>query len=304
MRLITLALLLAAPAAQAQTVTTEADGSRTLTVEALVPGQHGAVWHAVSTAEGWKRWAVAAAWLTGDVLETAYDPAAQPGGANTIQQRILESVPGRSFVFRTIKVPAGFPHGQAFMGVTHFLQLMPEAGGVRVRLTDKGYPAGPEGDALLGFFKSGNQQTIDHLAAHFGLAPIGFLTGHCWRSSLPNGDPDTHCFKAQDGAVVDHHEVLHDGKKVYWGDTLYEWQAGAISWTYTAMSGGTMKGKVAAAPDGLDFGTADFVGTDGSRITMTTRWVRTGDDSYETRGTAGAGSEGHPAPATRYTRID
>ena len=302
MRLIALALLLAAPAAQAQTVTTEGDGSRTLTVEALVPAPPEAVWQSVSTAEGWKSWAVPVAWLNGDLLETAYDPAATPGSPDTIQQRFVERVPGKSLVFRTVKVPAGFPHGEVFMGVTHFLLLLPEAGGTRVRLTDKGYPAAPAGDELLGFFRTGNQQTIDHLAARWGLAPLDFLAGHCWQGKLPNGDTDTHCFKAERGQVIDRHEVVRAGAKVYWGDTVYAWGAGAIGFTYADMSGGQMKGRVRQAPDGLDFGTSDFVDTGGARTTIATRWVRVGDAAYEARDSSP--TDAHFNRTTRYERVD
>ena len=303
MRLIALAFALAAPiAANAQTITTEADGTRTLTVEAMVPAPPAAVWQEVSTADGWMRWAVPKAWLSGDVLETAYDPAARPGAANNIQQRFLERVPGRSLVFRTIKTPAGFPHAEAFLQVTNFLLLLPEAGGTRVRLTAKGYPAGTAGDELLGFFRTGNQQTLDHLAARFALAPLDFLSGHCWRGTLPNGDADTHCFKPGGGQVVDHHEVLRAGTRVYWGDTVYLPESGGIGWTYTDMSGGVMKGKVAQAPDGLDFGTADFVAKDGARFTLATRWVRIGDNAYEARDTSA--SDAHFNRTTRYTKTD
>lgn len=303
MRLIALALALAVPvAANAQTIATEADGTRSLTVEALVAAPPAAVWQEVSTAEGWMRWAVPKAWLSGDVLETAYDPAAQPGAANNIQQRFLERVPGRSLVFRTIKTPAGFPHAEAFREVINFLLLLPEAGGTRVRLTSKGYPSGAVGDELLGFFKTGNQQTIDHLAARFALAPLDFLSGHCWRGNLPNGDLDTHCFNLAGGQLTDHHEVVRAGAKVYWGDTAYLSERDGIRWTYTDMSGGIMKGKVAPVPDGLDFGTADFVAKDGARFTIATRWVRIGDSAYEARDTSF--SDARFNRTTRYTRID
>ncbi|MES2444413.1 MAG: SRPBCC domain-containing protein [Pseudomonadota bacterium] len=301
MRLLAIALALAAPAAHAQQIVTEADGSRTLTVETLVPAPPAEVWQAVSTAEGWKSWAVPAAWLSGDVLETAYDPQGKPGDPNNIQQRFVERVPGRSLVFRTIRTPAGFPHAEAFMGVTHFLLLLPEAGGTRVRLTDKGYPAGAAGDALLGFFKAGNQQTIDHLAARFGLAPFDFLAGHCWRGTLPTGDVDTHCFKPGGGQLVDHHEVARAGTKVYWGDTVYAWSGGAIGFTYTDMGGGVMKGSARQAPDGLDFGASDYVGTSGAKITIATRWVRIGSDAFEARNISTVAAHNR---TTRYTRID
>jgi len=312
MRLIALALLLAGPAARAQTVTTEGDGSRTLVVEALVPAPPEAVWRSVSTAEGWKSWAVPAAWLNGDILETAYDPAAKPGDSGNIQQRITERAGPRSLVFRTVKTPAGFPHAQAFMQVTHFLLLLPEAGGTRVRLTDKGYPVGAEGDELLGFFKAGNQQTLDHLVARHGLAPLDFLAGHCWRGTLPDGAVDTHCFKAGGGTVTDHHDVIAGGKSVYSGDTVYAWQGGAIHFTYTSADGGVEKGTVGAMPGGLDFGTAEFtfagafkpedVAAGRNKLHIATKWTRVGDNAYDAASIVQ--EKKVQDPAVRYTRID
>lgn len=312
MRLIALALLIASPAA-AQTVTTEGDGSRTLTVEAMVSAPPEAVWQSVSTAEGWKSWAVASAWLSGDLLETSYSASARPGDATNIQQRFTERVPGRSLVFRTVKTPAGFPHAETFMQVTHFLQLLPEAGGTRVRLTDKGYPAGAEGDELLGFFKSGNQATLDHLARHFALAPLDFLTGHCWSGKRPEGAIDTHCFKAADGTVTDHHDVVAGGKTVYQGDTVYRWDPGAkvVRYVYTSPAGG-MSGEVRPVPNGLDFGTSFFqfepvrpsndLTQTNAGLHITTTWTRVGDTAYDVLETVRE-APGPEAPI-RYTRVD
>jgi uncharacterized protein YndB with AHSA1/START domain len=302
MRLIALALALLAPAAaQAQTVTIEADGSRTLMVEAFVRAPPAAVWSEITTAEGWMRWAVPTAWLSGDVLETAYAPNAKPGAPINIRQRFVAMQPNRRLVFRTIQVPEGFPHGEAFMGVTSTLELIPEGKGTRVRLTGANYPAGQAGDELLGFFKTGNQQTIDHLAARFALKPLDFLAGHCWRGTLPNGDVDTHCFKHGGGKVTDHHEVVRAGTKVYFGDTTYAPEGGVIGWTYVDMAQGVMKGIVAQTEDGLDFGTSTFVPRDGAKVTMATRWVRIGALAYDARDTS---TDPRFTRTTRYTRIN
>lgn len=132
--------------------------------------------------------------------------------------------------------------------------------------------------------------------------PIDFLIGHCWRGTLPNGDVDTHCFALTDATVTDHHEVVRAGTKIYWGDTLYAWQGGALRYTYTDMSGGVMKGSVSRNGDDMDFGTADYVGTDGARLTMTSHWVRLAPTAFEARITSPAGD--HFNRTTRYTRVD
>lgn len=142
-RFVLLLLTLLAPlSAHAQRTVTEADGTRTLIVETWVPAAPGAVWQAVSAAEGWESWAVPHAWLTGDLLETSYRPGGTRGDPANIQQRIVSTVAGSKFVFRTVRTPPGFPHAQAYLGVTSVFDLTPEGSGTRVRLTSTNYPAG------------------------------------------------------------------------------------------------------------------------------------------------------------------
>lgn len=140
-------------------------------------------------------------------------------------------------------------------------------------------------------------------AATAELAPLDFLVGHCWRGALANGDVDTHCFRRDGQAILDHHDVRHAGQPVYSGDTLYAWDAtaSAIRFTYTSVDGGVMKGEVRAAPDGLDFGETPFVGKNGAAIRIATHWVRLAD-GFERR----SSSPDMPQMngTVRYTRID
>ncbi|MEI9853090.1 MAG: SRPBCC domain-containing protein [Sphingomonas sp.] len=172
--LLLLSIAAALPAA-AQEIRIERDGSRTLVHETLVPAAPAAVWEAIATAEGWRGWAAPLAWTAPedpDLLETSYDRAASPGDAGNIQQRMIARLPGRLLVFRTVRTPAGFPHAQAYRGVTSFFELSPEGAGTRVRLTGVNYPAGAEGDALLGFFVEGNRIALDQLRTRFLTGPI------------------------------------------------------------------------------------------------------------------------------------
>ncbi|MCW3835338.1 SRPBCC domain-containing protein [Sphingomonas canadensis] len=296
-------LPLRAPPAAAQTVT-EADGTRTMAVDALIPAAPDAVWQALATAEGWRSWAVPAAWFVApDLLETSYDPAAKPGDAGNIRQQVVARLPGRLIVFRNVKTPPGFPHAAEFAGVTQFLELAPEGEGTRVRLTGTGYPAGAVGDALLGFFEPGNRMTLDLLAGRFRLAPLDFLAGHCWEGALPNGDRNRHCFDRQPGKLRDRHQVFRQGAEVYGGETIYAWDAaaGAIGFVYSSGGKQVGRGHVRAIPGGLDFGTADYGSGDG-KVTIATRWMRAGAGAYDAVDSAPA------APAfdrtTRYTRVE
>lgn len=184
-RLLAVALLALPLPAMAQEVSertaTEADGSRTLTHELVVAAPAAEVWTAISTAEGWKSWAVPVAWAPdANTIETSYTPTATLGDASTIRQTIIARLPGRLLIFRTVKAPQGFPHFETYAGVTSFFELEPvDSGKTRVRLTQTGYPANEAGTTLLGFFRTGNRQTLEALRDRFVTGPID------WSKRMP-----------------------------------------------------------------------------------------------------------------------
>lgn len=174
------ALLLAVPGvALAQEVRVarqiEADRTTTMTHAILINAAPAEVWAAIATAEGWMTWAVPIAWTPkddADLIETAYDRASHPGAADTIQQRITERVPGRRLAFRTVKAPAGFPHWEDYRNVTSLFEIEPVGNASRVRLTSRGYPDNPGGQALLAFFERGNAATLQNLRERFVTGPV------------------------------------------------------------------------------------------------------------------------------------
>jgi len=178
MRGLIVALALAAAPVSAQEVTvtveTAADGSRTLTHDAVIPAPAAAVWDAVATSAGWQTWAVPAVREGPDgVFETSYDPAAPAGGPGTIEQQWIARTPPRQASFRTTRTPAGFPHADAYRRVVSTFTLTPAGpGATRVRLSGAGYPPGAAGDALIGFFRAGNTMGLKQLHARFTTGPI------------------------------------------------------------------------------------------------------------------------------------
>ena len=175
--LLPIALVASAPAAAqvAVTMTTEADATRTMAHVITVPAPPADVWRAIATVEGWKTWAVPAAWAVADdpaSFETSYSPDGGPGAASNIVNRFVVRLPERIAVFHTVRTPDGFPYAAAYKRVISVFEIAPAAGGTRVRLTGTGYGADAAGDALIGFFHEGNRASLEALRTRFVRGPI------------------------------------------------------------------------------------------------------------------------------------
>lgn len=322
MRRMIAALLLglaAASPAPAATRERAPDGSYILVNETVVEAAPEAVWAAISSAEGWKSWAVPVAWAPApDMIETSYSAGAKPGDSSTIRQQVLLRVPRRLMVFRTVKGPDGFPDFDTYSKVVSVFDLEPAGDGrTRVRLTGTGYADSEAGRRLLGFFEKGNQVSLDALRARFAkspatppplraeLEPLRFLIGHCWRGEFSNGAVDTHCFESVYGGqhVRDRHEVKGPGP-LYRGETVYSWDGSArrVGYTYWNSSGGVSRGTMAPKGEELDFGDETHTGADGRKTTISTRWRKVGADAYEAVSTSGTDVTG--SRVVRYRRVD
>lgn len=174
-----LLLLAGAPAAAqdvAVTLSTEPDGDRTLVHEIVIPAPVGEVWQAVSSIEGWRTWAVPLvrpATGSSGRFETSYDPDAAPGSAATIEQEWVAREPERRVAFRTTRTPAGFPNAETYLRVTSTFELEPDGDtATRLRLVGTDYAAGPEGDALIAFFREGNRVALQQLHHRFTDGPV------------------------------------------------------------------------------------------------------------------------------------
>jgi len=317
MRIAALLLALAAAPAAAATKERAPDGTHLLVHEAVVDAAPADVWAAISTAEGWKSWAVPVAWAPApDTIETSYTPTARPGDPSTIRQQVLLRVPRRLMVFRTVKAPAGFPDFDTYSRVVSAFELEPAGDGrTRVRLTGTGYADSEAGRRLLGFFEKGNQASLDALKARFAktpppplraeLEPLRFLLGHCWRGEFRNGSVDTHCFESVYGGqhVRDRHEVTGSGAP-YRGETLYSLNGTSkqVEYIYWNSSGGVSRGTMAPKGDALDFGNETYTGADGRKMTISTMWRKVGPNAYETVSTSAADPTG--SRVVRYRRVD
>jgi len=114
------------------------------------------------------------------------------------------------------------------------------------------------------------------------LQPLGFLLGHCWRGSFPDGKSvDTHCFEGVYGKFVrDRHFVQREGAD-YCGESVYWWdpRARAVTYLYFNSDGGTSTGTMTAAGQRLQFADEVYTAPDGDKQTYRTSWMR-GEKGY------------------------
>lgn len=145
----------------------EADGSRVIRLSTRVSRPAAEIWTALSTTEGWRRWAVKAAWVdfrVGGIVETSYDPAATQGSPANIKNQIVAYVPGRMLAIRNVQAPPGFTHAEAFAQTATVIELHPlGAGETEVVLTHAGYRPEPAFDALYTMFLAGDAWTLQNL---------------------------------------------------------------------------------------------------------------------------------------------
>ena len=147
-----------------------ADGSRAIQLSTVLPAPPAEVYRTLSTAEGWKTWAVPIAFGGGGVgsfMETSYNPAAKPGDAGNIMQQFIALIPDRLVVFRTTKTPAGFPNADLYMKTVAIMELAPEGSGTRFTFTYQGFGKEPGFDQLYDFFSKGYAETLETLRKLF-----------------------------------------------------------------------------------------------------------------------------------------
>ena len=150
---------------------TEPNGDRAIALAVTVPAPPAEVWRALSTADGWKSFAVKMAVVdlrVGGMIETSYDATARPGARDNIKNQILAYLPGRLLVIRNVQAPSDFKHAEEFGRTVTAIEIEPQgAAASRVRLTAMGFGPGPAFDALLAQFRMGDGWTLEALRKRF-----------------------------------------------------------------------------------------------------------------------------------------
>lgn len=153
--------------------TTEPDGDRVLALSTMVPAPPAKVWEALSTAEGWKTWAVPFAevdFRVGGLIETSYDPAATKAD---IANEIVAYVPERLLVLHNARTPGDFVDNATFATLATVVELQPAgAGATKVSFIQVGYRPTEAYQRMYARFEWGNAYSLDELRKRFANGPI------------------------------------------------------------------------------------------------------------------------------------
>jgi uncharacterized protein YndB with AHSA1/START domain len=169
------------------------NGDRVIRLSVVAPAAPNELWRAITTAEGWKSFAVGFAAVdmkVGGIIETSYNPKALPGDPDNIKNEIVAYVPGRILAIRCVQAPRNFEHKKEFFATSTLIEIVPlKKKKTRVVLTAVGYRRGEAYDTLFKHFRWGDAYTLDKLR-------LRFETG---RSTAPTEDGRTQTFNAAPG---------------------------------------------------------------------------------------------------------
>jgi hypothetical protein len=117
------------------------------------------------------------------------------------------------------------------------------------------------------------------------LAPLAFLAGHCWITTIDGGrETDTHCYEwMHDGMQLRDRHVVRGDKPDYRGETIYAYngERKRVEYRYWNSIGGQSDGYLELAQDGtLKFLDDRYVGADGVPYVFASEITRPGDSKY------------------------
>ena len=153
----------------------EPNGDRVIRLSVEIPASANEVWQTITTAEGWKSYAVAVASVEmkiGGIIETSYNPQARIGDPNNIKNEIVAYIPGKMLAIRCVQAPEKFEHKKEFFATATILELAAiDDKTTRVTATSVGFKPGEAYDSLFAKFRWGNAYTLEKLRQRFEPKP-------------------------------------------------------------------------------------------------------------------------------------
>ena len=155
-------------AAVRDTSSVEPSGARLLQDTVRIHAPASAVWTALTDQTSYRAWVAPGSFIdfrVGGRVDVAFNPKAKAGDPPDISQEITAYLPGRMIAFRNLKTPP-LPGAAVYPKLAIVMQLTPLPGGdTEVSLSQVGYGAGADFDALYGFFRSHNPEYLADLKA-------------------------------------------------------------------------------------------------------------------------------------------
>jgi uncharacterized protein YndB with AHSA1/START domain len=156
-------------AAVRDTSSVEASGARVLQDTVRIHAPAATVWKALTDQASYRAWVAPGSVIDfriGGRVDVAFNPKAKAGDPPDISQEITAYLPGRMIAFRNLKTPP-LPGAVAYPKLAVVMALNPLPGGdTEVSLSQVGYGAGADFDALYGFFKGHNPEYLADLKAY------------------------------------------------------------------------------------------------------------------------------------------
>ena len=150
------------------------------------------VWQAISTADGWRTWAVPVAFLDelrpGAVIETSYQPNARRGDPANIHNTVVAYLPQKMLAFAATNAPPNFPDRELLGDIASVIELEPAGpSATKVTATMMGYGTDAKYDRLFAFFTNGNALTLSQLRERFASGPIDWAARAAARAEAAQG---------------------------------------------------------------------------------------------------------------------
>jgi uncharacterized protein YndB with AHSA1/START domain len=142
-----------------------------------IPAPVASVWQALSTAEGWRTWAVPTAYMDelrpGAVIQTSYSLDAQRDDPANIRNTVRAYLPLELLVIAATNAPPDFPDRELLADLATVIELEPSTPETTlVRMSMVGYGTDAEYDRLFAFFTRGNGATLARLRERFESGPV------------------------------------------------------------------------------------------------------------------------------------
>ncbi|MGZ6017268.1 MAG: SRPBCC family protein [Phenylobacterium sp.] len=156
-------------AAVRDTSSVEPSGARLLQDTVRIHAPAAVVWKALTDQASYRAWVAPGSVIdlrVGGRVDVTFDPKAKASDPPDISQEITAYLPGRMIAFRNLRSPP-LPGAAAYPKLAIVMDLTPLGGGdTEVSLSQVGYGAGADFDALYGFFKSHNPEYLADLKAY------------------------------------------------------------------------------------------------------------------------------------------